>query len=84
MEGLATEILHELKLSAKRWFIAFVIMIIVEIITIAGFLWYISLPADEVTTQYEQSVDNVQDSDNLKQLIVKDGDIDGESKTDSQ
>lgn len=84
MEGLATEILHELKLSAKRWFIAFVIMVIVELITIAGFLWYISLPTDEITTQYEQSVDNVQDSDNMKQLIVKDGDIDGESKTDSQ
>lgn len=83
MEGLATEILHELKLSAKRWFIAFVIMIIVELITIAGFLWYISLPTDEVATQYEQSVDNVQDSDNMKQLIVKDGDIDGESKADN-
>lgn len=83
MEGLATEILHELKLSAKRWFIAFVIMIIVELITIAGFLWYISLPTDEVATQYEQSIDNVQDSDNMKQLIVKDGDIDGESKADN-
>lgn len=48
-ETLATELLHELKLSARRWFIAFCIMVFVEIATIAGFLWYISLPAEEYT-----------------------------------
>jgi hypothetical protein len=42
-QALATELLHEVKVSAKRWFIAFVIMIIVEALTIAGFLWYISI-----------------------------------------
>ena len=47
---LATEILAELKASARRWFIAFVIMICVEIATVAGFLWYISLPVDETVT----------------------------------
>ena len=44
---LATEILKEVKASAKRWFIAFIIMLCVELATIAGFLWYISLPVDE-------------------------------------
>ena len=39
---LATEILHELKLSARRWFIAFLIMLGIEIATISGFLWYLS------------------------------------------
>lgn len=48
---LATEILHELKVSAKRWFIAFIIMVFVEIATIAGFLWYISLPVEDVSIE---------------------------------
>lgn len=47
---LATEILHELKLSAKRWFIAFLVMLGIEIATIGGFLWYLSLPTEESVT----------------------------------
>ena len=50
---LATEILHELKASCKRWFIAFIVMLLVEIATIAGFLWYISLPVEDVTIENE-------------------------------
>lgn len=42
--SLASDILAELKASAKRWFIAFCIMVVLEIITIFGFMWYISLP----------------------------------------
>ena len=42
--NLASEILMEVKASAKRWFIAFIIMVALEILTIAGFLWYISSP----------------------------------------
>lgn len=48
---LATEILKELKASARRWFIAFVIMFCLEIFTVGGFLWYISLPVDDVTIE---------------------------------
>lgn len=47
---LAMEILKELKASAKRWFIAFVIMLCIEIATIGGFLWYLSLPVEEYVT----------------------------------
>lgn len=47
---LAMEILKELKASAKRWFIAFVIMLCIEIATIGGFLWYLSLPVEELVT----------------------------------
>ena len=47
---LATEILQELKASVRRWFIAFLLMCIVETATIGGFLWYISLPTDETVT----------------------------------
>ena len=50
---LATELLHELKASAKRWFIAFVIICCLEVATIAGFIWYISLPVDDVTVENE-------------------------------
>lgn len=53
-ESLALELLHEVKASAKRWFIAFCVMVGVEIATIIGFLWYISLPVEEVSV-YEQT-----------------------------
>lgn len=47
--SLATEILQELRASARRWFIAFLVMLVVEICTVAGFLWYLSLPTEEYT-----------------------------------
>ena len=50
---LATEILKEVKASARRWFIAFLVMCGIELATVAGFLWYISLPVDEVTVENE-------------------------------
>ena len=50
---LATEIFSELKASARRWFIAFLIMCGIEIATVGGFLWYISLPVDEVAIENE-------------------------------
>ena len=52
--NLATEILHELKASARRWFIAFCIMVALEVVTIGVFIWYISLPVDEYTEYIEQ------------------------------
>ena len=54
---LASEILAELKASARRWFIAFLVMVAVEIATVAGFLWYISLPTEE-TVQVENDDGN--------------------------
>ena len=53
MEKLATELLHELKSSSRRWFIAFCIMCFLEIATIIGFMWYISLPVDEISVESE-------------------------------
>lgn len=68
-ESLATELLHELKASSKRWFIAFIIMVVVEVLTIAGFLWYISLPVEE-TSYYEQTGEQVDTEDSqLNQTI---------------
>ena len=54
---LATEIFRELKASARRWFIAFMVMLFAEVATVAGFLWYISLPVDE-TVQIENDKGN--------------------------
>ena len=51
--SLATELLHEVKSSAKRWFIAFCIMVGLEIATIIGFMWYVSLPTDDYSVSQE-------------------------------
>ncbi len=64
---LATELLHELKASAKRWFIAFCVMVALEVATIVGFLWYISLPVEEYTVT-EQTMDDISGS-NVSQHI---------------
>lgn len=56
--SFATELLREVKTSARRWFIAFMVMVILEIATICGFLWYISLPVEETTTDITQDADD--------------------------
>lgn len=57
-ETLATELLREVKASARRWFVAFCVMVGLEIATIIGFMWYISLPVDEITTEEIQQENN--------------------------
>ena len=57
-DKLATELLHELKASAKRWFIAFLCMVVLEVLTVAGFMWYMSLPAEEVGVSVENGEGN--------------------------
>ena len=46
-QSLATELLHELKVASKRWFIAFITVLILWFATIGVFIWYISLPVEE-------------------------------------
>lgn len=76
-EHFATELLKEVKTNAKRWFIAFCVMVAVEIATIIGFLWYITLPVEEVT-RTEQTVDDI-DASTITQIG---GDNYGKSETD--
>ena len=52
-ETLATEMLRELKASNRRWLIAFLVVLILWFATIGGFIWYISLPIDEVSVEQE-------------------------------
>lgn len=56
-DTLATELLKELKNNAKRWFIAFCVMIGLEVLTICGFMWYISLPVEETSVTQETDGD---------------------------
>lgn len=51
---LATELLHEVKASAKRWFIIAIVELIAILLMVAGFLWYITLPVEEYTETIEQ------------------------------
>ena len=56
---LATELLREVKSSARRWFVAFCVMVILEVATICGFIWYISQPVEETSTNdIEQEADD--------------------------
>ena len=80
-QTLATELLHEVKMSARRWFIAFLVMIAVELITIAGFLWYITLPTNEVVTEFSQEMEDIEDS-TATQMIG--GNYNGTDEADSK
>lgn len=62
-DKLATELLHEIKATSRRWFIAFCVMVGVEVATIGGFLWYISLPVEEYTEEYTQEAEDIDDSE---------------------
>lgn len=77
-QNLATELLHELKMSAKRWFIAFLVMVGVEISTIAGFMWYLSLPVEEYSIQQES------DRDGVNIINSGEGDVNNGGKAENQ
>ena len=72
---LATELLHEVKKSGQRWFIAFLIVLGLWFATIGVFIWYISLPVEEYTIS--------QDADDNSNNMIVGGDNYG-SKTDSK
>lgn len=48
-ETLATEMLRELKANNRKWFIAFLVALVLWFATIGGFLWYISLPMENIS-----------------------------------
>lgn len=52
-QTLATELLHELKASAKRWFIIAIIELFVILAMAGGFVWYLSLPVKEEVVTVE-------------------------------
>jgi len=76
-ETLATEMLRELKSNGRRWFIAFLVVLVLWFATIGAFLWYISLPVDvQEVEQYTEGDANA---------IVGIGDLNGNlPENDSQ
>ena len=68
---LATELLHEVKASAKRWFIIAIVELCVILAIVAGFLWYITLPVEEWTETIEQ------DATDRSFNIINGGDFNG-------
>ena len=75
-EKFATELLRDLKANAKRWFIAFLVVLGLWFATIGAFVWYISLPVEVEDTQIEQQ------SDNNSNNYVVGGDYNGVSESD--
>ena len=68
-ETLATELLREVKESAKRWFVAFLVVLFFWFTTIAIFFWYVTLPIEEQTVKIES------DGGDDANYIGNDGDI---------
>ena len=75
--SLATELLHELKASARRWFVVAIIELIV--ITVLIILLFV-MPA-EITEEYtyDQAIEEIEDSD----IVQRIGNDYGNSETDS-
>lgn len=48
---LATELLKEVQISAKRWFIIAIVELLIILSMAGGFIWYLSLPIDEVVVE---------------------------------
>lgn len=74
--SMAYELLVELKISQRRWFIIAVVELCIILALAGGMFWYFSLPVEEVTDT--QTVEDIDDS-NINQHI---GDKYGKSKTD--
>ena len=64
-ETLASELLKELKCSSRRWFIAFLVMVLTEVLTVIGIFWYATLPVEEWTIE--------QESDNGSYNLINNG-----------
>lgn len=67
MDSLATEMLKELKSNTRRWFVAFVIVLVLWFMTIGLFIAYINQPVEETIT-YTQDADS-QDNSSINQRI---------------
>ena len=48
---LATELLKEIQISAKRWFVIAIVELLIILSMAGGFVWYLSLPIDEVVVE---------------------------------
>ena len=68
-DSLALEMLRELKQNSRRWFISFIIVLILWFATIGVFIWYINQPIEEVETTTTQDADTEGDTSPINQHI---------------
>ena len=68
-ENLATEMLHELKHNSRRWFISFIIVLMLWFATIGIFIWYINQPIEEIETTTTQDADTEGNNSPINQHI---------------
>ena len=68
-ETLAMEILQELKAQSKRWFVSFIIVLILWFATIGVFIWYINQPIEEIETTTTQDADTEGDNSPITQKM---------------
>jgi len=80
-QTLATELLHELKASAKRWFIIAVIELIVILSMAGGFIWYLSLPVGEEVVSVESDDGNANYVGNDVRGAIYNGESNGKKDT---
>lgn len=78
-ESLASELLHEVKATSKRWFILFVICLIMLFATNLAWLYAWNLPAEETAT--ETTITQDPDNASSNNFIGAGGVING-SETD--
>ena len=68
-DTLATEMLKELKAQSKRWFISFIIVVLLWFTTIGVFVWYINQPIEEIETTTTQDADTEGDNSSINQYM---------------
>lgn len=83
-ETLATEMLKEIKATSRRWFIAFIVTLCLWFGTIGVFIWYISLPVDEVSIENKDGNANYIGNDMLGDFNYGEDNTQEESNEKSQ
>lgn len=67
--SLALEMLKEVKAQSKRWFISFIIVLMLWFATIGVFIWYVNQPIEEVEATTTQDADTEGDNSPINQHI---------------
>lgn len=68
-QTLAIEMMKELKANSKRWFISFLVVLILWFTTIGIFIWYINQPVEETETIATQNADTEGENSPINQNI---------------
>lgn len=72
-DTLATEIMKELKANCKRWFIAFITVVVLWFATIGGFLWYLNTPNETTTVELSSDKGNANYVGNDMNGVINNG-----------